>query len=90
MTADLTVQTRLSANGVAKRYGVGLDKVLGWIRRGELEAVNISTSLAQQKPRWSISMEAIEKFERRRKSTVNLIPKQRRNGTVYGSTQRYV
>jgi transposase len=57
-----------SVQSVARRYGVGQDKVLSWIRSGELEAVNVVSSLAKWRPRWIITPEALERFERRRSS----------------------
>jgi len=50
---------------VARRYRVGEDKVRGWIRRGELAAINTAATLCG-KPRWVISAEALAEFERRR------------------------
>jgi hypothetical protein len=50
---------------VAKRFGVGRDKVMAWIAAGELAALNVATR-AGNRPRWRICPEAIESFERRR------------------------
>jgi hypothetical protein len=55
----------LSPRDLCHRYKVGLDKVLGWIRRGELKAVNVATALCG-KPRWVVTPEAIAEFERMR------------------------
>ena len=44
---------------VAKRLGVSPDKVLGWIAKGELAAVNVGNG---HRPRWRISPESIEEF----------------------------
>jgi hypothetical protein len=51
---------------VARRYRVGRDKVLSWIKRGELAAVNTAPPLA--KPRWVILPEALADFERGRQA----------------------
>ncbi len=57
--AGLTVQD------VARRYRVSPDKVRGWIRRGELRAINTATVLCG-KPRWVIPPESLVEFECRR------------------------
>jgi hypothetical protein len=38
---------------------------MGWIRRGELKAINVATALCG-KPRWVVTPEALAEFERRR------------------------
>jgi hypothetical protein len=50
---------------LARRYRVTADKVLGWIRSGQLSAVNVAQR-PDGRPRWRISQEAIEAFERAR------------------------
>jgi hypothetical protein len=50
---------------VARRFRVGEDKVRGWIRRGELRAVNTAFALCGR-PRWVITPEALAAFEGRR------------------------
>jgi hypothetical protein len=50
------------------RWRVGQDKVLGMIRRNELQAVNLATNLSGR-PQWRITPEAVAEFERRRTST---------------------
>ena len=50
---------------VAERYGVDPSKVLGWIRRGELRAVNVVANLGSR-PRYRISPADLAAFEARR------------------------
>lgn len=50
---------------VADRFGVGLNKVLAWIRSGELRAVNVAASL-NGRPRWRIDLADVLAFEQRR------------------------
>jgi transposase len=59
----------LSPKQVAQRYGVGVHSVLGWIRSGELEAVNVGRSLGKKKPRWKVLPEHLAAFELRRLSS---------------------
>jgi hypothetical protein len=46
---------------------VGEDKVRGWVRRGELAAINTATALCGR-PRWVITPDALAAFEKRRAS----------------------
>ncbi len=50
---------------LAAEWGVSPDKVLGWIRSGELPAINIAQS-ESGRPRFQIDQEGIDTFKRRR------------------------
>ena len=50
---------------VADLYAVNANKVLGWIRSGELRATNVAASLIGR-PRWRISPADLAVFEQRR------------------------
>jgi excisionase family DNA binding protein len=71
------MSSTLSVRDVCERYGVGEHTVLGWIRSGELRAVNVGRSLGAKKPRWRITQEALEAFEAAR-SAGPLQPRSRR------------
>lgn len=62
---------------VAERYGVRPAAVNGWIRNGELSAINVVRSLKCKKPRYRISQKALEEFEALR-ATVTFRPAERR------------
>jgi hypothetical protein len=62
-----TDQTWLTPPRLAKQLGVQADKVLSWIRSGELRAINVADR-ASHRPRWRISAEATEEFFRRREA----------------------
>lgn len=47
---------------ICKRFSVGEHTVLGWIRRGELRAIDVSRQRGGR-PRWRIAAEAISAFE---------------------------
>lgn len=47
---------------VAERYGVDVKKIVGWIRRGELRAVNVATCTGGR-PRYRISPADLAAFE---------------------------
>jgi len=67
----------LTVRDVARRYRVGEDKVRGWIRRGELRAINTAAVLCG-KPRWVVMPEALAEFERRRTGGAPPKPARRR------------
>jgi transposase len=62
---------------VAKRYGVSEDKVLGWINRGELRAINVAARLGGR-PRWRIPEDAIVEFEAARSAQPSVRTTRRR------------
>ena len=59
------MQAKLTPPAIAKSYGVSTDKVLRWIRTGELRAVNIATKRTGR-PRWAIDPADLADFERSR------------------------
>jgi hypothetical protein len=61
-----TDRTWFTVSEIADRYRCGPEKVLGWLRSGELSGVNIAARVGGKKPRWRISAEALANFERRR------------------------
>ena len=46
-----------------KRYGVGEHTVLGWIRRGDLKAINVARRAEGGRPKWRITQDAVDAFE---------------------------
>jgi excisionase family DNA binding protein len=62
---------------VAARYRVGEDKVRAWVRRGELEAVNVAAALCGR-PQLRITPEALAAFEARRSAAPPPMPARRR------------
>ena len=59
----------LSVKDLCERYGVGEHTVLGWIRSGELRAINVGRRLDTKKPRWRVTQEALAAFEQMRTPT---------------------
>lgn len=53
----------LSVKELCERYGVNEHTVLGWIRSGELKAINVGRRQGAKKPRWRITPEALVAFE---------------------------
>lgn len=57
-----------SVKDLQERYGVGEHTVLGWIRRGELRAIDVSRQRGGR-PKWRITEEALADFEAARTAT---------------------
>jgi len=64
---DNSVIESISPKAFAARHRVAVEKVYKWIESGELRAINTSTS-TDIRPRYSILMSDIEKFEAQRAS----------------------
>ncbi len=47
---------------LTERYAVGEHTVLGWIKRGELKAIDVSRNRIGR-PKWRITAEALAAFE---------------------------
>ncbi len=60
--------TWLTPRQVAERLQVSVDKVYAWIRRGELEAVNVSAG--RGRPTWRVSEGALRRFLNSRRRRV--------------------
>jgi hypothetical protein len=62
-----------------RRYGVTVHTVLGWIRSGELRAVNVGRRPGAKKPRWRVTEEALVAFEQLRTPAPSVSRARRRN-----------
>lgn len=80
MTAEASYQTPPQ---IAKRYSVKAETVISWIRNGELAALNLAKR-GSMRPRYRISPEALEAFERLRSVVPKAppAPRPRRNPAV--------
>ena len=59
------VRTKLTPPEVARMWGISPDKVLAWIHKGELRAINVAAS-QNGRPRYRIDIKDLEDFEARR------------------------
>ena len=59
----------LTVEEIAARFAVSKAAVLGWIRAGELKAVNVSRGPHSKRPRWRVSAAALAAFEEARTPT---------------------
>ena len=55
----------LTPPAIASRFGVKPESVIGWIRNGELAAINLARQ-GSLRPRYRISPEALALFEQKR------------------------
>lgn len=70
----------------ATQLGVSVKKVTGWIKTGQLKAIDISEG--RKKSQWLIHADAVEDFELRR-SNVNVVPSgKKRKAAVSSSVPR--
>ena len=58
-------RTKLTPSEVAKAWGVSPDKILNWIRSGELRAINVASNRSGR-PRYRIDVNDLKDFENRR------------------------
>lgn len=58
----------MGVKDLCERFSVGEHTVLGWIRRGELKAINVGRN-AGGKPKWRITPESLTAFEELRTPT---------------------
>ncbi len=78
----------LSPPALAEKLRVKPQKVLGWIKDGQLKAVNVAESRAGR-PRWRILPEAIEEFLTARSSTPESPEPRRRRRREVGKRRYY-
>jgi predicted site-specific integrase-resolvase len=68
--------TALTPPELAKQFRVDVHTVHGWIRTGELRAVNVGTP--GKRPRWRIDPADVAIFEQRRAAQPEVKPQRRR------------
>ena len=73
---------------LARKYAVTPDKVIGWIKAGELAALNLASTVTGR-PRYKITQEAVAAFERRRAVLSPPAPVARRRRTQTGVKEFY-
>lgn len=70
---------------LAHRWGVSAEQVIGWIRRGELRAVNLAARANGARPRFKISPDAVAAFEVARSTQPAPRPARRRRRASSGA-----
>ena len=66
MKNKIQAKTKLRPPEIARRWGVSCDKILSFIRCGELRATNMVCPGRGQRPRYLVDVVDLEDFERRR------------------------
>lgn len=61
------MEKTLTVKDVQERFTVGEHTVLGWIRQGELTAIDVSR-VQGGRPKWKITQLALDEFELARSS----------------------
>jgi hypothetical protein len=78
-------RTKLTPPQLAAQWGVDVHKIVGWIRSGELRAINLATD-RNGRPRYAIDQADIAVFEASR-AVQPPMPRLRRRRTDPGVTQ---
>src|SRR5438067_13182400 len=60
-----TIRTKLTPGQLARQWGISVEKVLRWVKSGELRAVN-AASRPSGRPRFLIDLADVAVFEARR------------------------
>ena len=84
------MRTMITPPKLAEQWGVSTSKVVVLIKTGQLEAVNLATSPDGKRPRYAISLDAIERFKTARRVLPELptTPRLRRKSPA-GVTQYF-
>lgn len=72
---------------IAQRYGIKPDKVIAWIKAGELRAINVAER-ATGRPRYRIALADLLAFEERRTARPPVKPLRHQHKTA-GVTQYF-
>lgn len=84
--AVVAQETWFTPGEVAASRRLRLAKVLNWIHRGELEAINCADN-PSGRPRWRISIHALEAFDRARSSRLVALPVSRQRARCLQSVE---
>lgn len=76
-----STKTKLTPPELARLWGISPDKVLTWIRRGELRAINVATT-RNGRPRYLIDIEDVQMFESRRSTITSIDSRPRPKRTL--------
>ena len=71
-------RSKITPPQLARQWGIAHDKVMAYIRSGELRAINAATPGRNQRPRFLIDLADLADFERRREVCPTPAPARRR------------
>jgi len=80
----------LKVSQIAEQLGVKHGKILGWIKTGELEALDVSSRAGVGLPRWRVTQDALDRFLARRANTTPKLQRKARRRNVAPVAVRYV
>ena len=63
MSTGTIQKTKMTPPEIARLWGVSVEKVVAFIRSGELRAINAATPGRNQRPRYLIDVDDLEDFE---------------------------
>lgn len=86
--AEIVVRKKKSVPVLAKEWGVSNNKITGFIKSGELRAINVATR-TDQRPRYLIDLADIEAFGRSREVLPSAGPATRRLRKSAGAAKDY-
>jgi hypothetical protein len=79
-------QRYFSPPQIAEQYAIDPHKVVGWIRRGELKAIDVATHTGGR-PRYRVSSESLAEFEAKRSANpqpkISRIRRRRTDPTIH-------
>ncbi len=71
--APKTDRQKMTPPQIARLWGISPDKVVAWIKAGELPAIDGATRANGKRPRYLIDVADLGEFERRRSTSVDEI-----------------
>ena len=87
-TASPAAPSFLSLPETAKLLRINESKLIHWIRTGELTAIDLSQN-RNQRPRWKVSREELDRFLRSRQSTPAPEPPKRQRKKTTASKRKF-
>ena len=80
-------QRNLTPPQIAEQFGVAVEKVIAWIKSGELAALNLANR-GCHRPRYSITPDALDAFKRSRQVIPQTVSPTRRVRRKPAATER--
>jgi hypothetical protein len=61
-SSEIAQRSKLTPPQIAEQWGISPEKVIAWIRRGELRAINVAERRSGR-PRYVVDIDDLEAFE---------------------------
>ena len=83
-------KSKLTPPEIARMWGIKSQKVIAWIRSGELRAINAAENASGYRPRFLVDVEDLALFELQREAKpVERRPRRKRRGQPTGFTEYF-